>query len=144
MRIDMKKIALKVYISLFEENVKRWSFLYHQEEEIRKKGLSSTNDDGVKVTAQQTDMIRDNTILPSINDTLTTLSNDIHSNVDLRLTIARNFRSSLDICDEEKEFVRDKFATYIGVDANDIPTIGFGGSGGGFRAMIATTGKHFR
>jgi len=63
--------------------------------------------------------------------------------VDLRLTIARNFRSSLDICDEEKEFVRDKFATYIGVDANDIPTIGFGGSGGGFRAMIATTGKHF-
>ncbi|CAG8532938.1 4128_t:CDS:10 [Paraglomus brasilianum] len=44
-----------------------------------------------------------------------------------------------------KEFVCDKFAKYIGVDVNDIHVddiliIGFGGSGGGFRAMIATTG----
>ncbi|CAG8479875.1 3856_t:CDS:2 [Ambispora gerdemannii] len=61
-------------------------------------------------------------------------------------------RISQDICDEEKkfvlerkEFMREKFAKYIDVDIDeidirDIPIIAFGGSGGGFRAMIATTG----
>ncbi|CAG8461573.1 5682_t:CDS:2 [Ambispora leptoticha] len=64
-------------------------------------------------------------------------------------------RISQDICDDEKKFVlerkkfmREKFAKYIGVnidevDICDIPIIAFGGSGGGFRAMITTTG-YFR
>ncbi|CAG8443343.1 11240_t:CDS:2 [Ambispora leptoticha] len=61
-------------------------------------------------------------------------------------------RISLDLCEDEtnfvrerKEYIRDKFAKYIDVDMNeveidDIPTIAFAGSGGGFRAMLATTG----
>ncbi|KAF1992411.1 putative cytosolic phospholipase A2 [Aulographum hederae CBS 113979] len=57
-------------------------------------------------------------------------------------------RHGLDLCLEEKEYlsirrehVRNHFASYIGVDPaevhpDDIPIISFGGSGGGFRAMI--------
>jgi hypothetical protein len=62
-------------------------------------------------------------------------------------------RRSKDLCKEEedflkerKEYIKEKFAKYVGVDVkeidvNDIPVIGFAGSGGGFRAMIANTGK---
>jgi hypothetical protein len=62
-------------------------------------------------------------------------------------------RRSNDLCKEEedflkerKEYIKEKFAKYVGVDVkkidvNDIPVIAFAGSGGGFRAMIANTGK---
>jgi len=61
-------------------------------------------------------------------------------------------RRGLELCPEELEFVskrrvnaRDAFARYIGVDPEDVnpedvPTISFGGSGGGFRAMIGCLG----
>ncbi|KAF0539673.1 FabD/lysophospholipase-like protein [Gigaspora margarita] len=60
-------------------------------------------------------------------------------------------RKSNELCDDEKKFVQDRknyireaFAKYIGVDVSevhpdDIPTIAFMGSGGGFRAMIVVT-----
>ncbi|KXT12457.1 hypothetical protein AC579_7358 [Pseudocercospora musae] len=61
-------------------------------------------------------------------------------------------RRGIDLCPEELAFLakrkarcRDAFAKYIGVDpvdvnAEDVPTVSFGGSGGGFRAMIGTLG----
>ncbi|KAK3110235.1 hypothetical protein LTR53_015675 [Teratosphaeriaceae sp. CCFEE 6253] len=61
-------------------------------------------------------------------------------------------RRGLDLCTEEQAFIsarkvrtRDSFAKYIGVppedvDPRDVPTIAFGGSGGGFRAMIGCLG----
>ncbi|CAG8572805.1 10206_t:CDS:10 [Funneliformis mosseae] len=60
-------------------------------------------------------------------------------------------RTSNELCDEEKkflserkEYIREAFAKYVGVTVEeihveDIPIIGFAGSGGGFRAMIANT-----
>ncbi|CAK4032257.1 cytosolic phospholipase A2 beta-like [Lecanosticta acicola] len=61
-------------------------------------------------------------------------------------------RRGLDLCPEEQAFLakrkvtaRDNFAKYLGlkpedVDPQDVPTVSFGGSGGGFRAMIGTLG----
>nr|POE47632.1 cytosolic phospholipase a2 beta [Quercus suber] len=61
-------------------------------------------------------------------------------------------RRGLDLCPEEQAFlvkrkahVRDNFAKYIGVSPedvhpDDVPVISFGGSGGGFRAMIGCLG----
>ena len=61
-------------------------------------------------------------------------------------------RKGLDLCPQEKTFllsrkehVRNHFARYLGLDPaeihpDDVPTIAFGSSGGGFRAMIATLG----
>src|SRR5581483_11254450 len=63
-------------------------------------------------------------------------------------------RQSNELCDEEKkflnerkEYIKEAFAKYVGVGVeeihvDDIPVIAFAGSGGGFRAMIATTGKN--
>jgi phospholipase A2 len=62
-------------------------------------------------------------------------------------------RRSNDLCKEEEDFLKERkkyikenFAKYVGVDVkeidvDDIPVIAFAGSGGGFRAMIANTGK---
>ncbi len=46
---------------------------------------------------------------------------------------------------ERKCHVRDAFERYLGLDASqvhpdDIPIIAFGGSGGGYRAMIGVLG----
>jgi cytosolic phospholipase A2 len=61
-------------------------------------------------------------------------------------------RRGLDLCIEEKEYlsdrkwhVRDAFARYMGLDPNDVhpddvPIVAFGGSGGGFRAMLGFLG----
>lgn len=61
-------------------------------------------------------------------------------------------RRGVDIGLEEKEyltdrkwFVRDSFARYVGVNPaevhpDDVPVVGFGGSGGGFRAMLGYLG----
>lgn len=61
-------------------------------------------------------------------------------------------RKGLDLGLEERRFlemrkvhVRNSFAKYLGLDPaevhpDDVPTVGFGGSGGGFRAMIGTLG----
>ncbi|TKA67437.1 hypothetical protein B0A55_09143 [Friedmanniomyces simplex] len=61
-------------------------------------------------------------------------------------------RRGLELCSEEQTFIatrkvraRDNFARYVGVkpediDARDVPTVSFGGSGGGFRAMIGCLG----
>lgn len=61
-------------------------------------------------------------------------------------------RRGLDLCSEEQAFlikrkthVRDNFARYLGlqpkdVHPDDVPVISFGGSGGGFRAMIGCLG----
>lgn len=61
-------------------------------------------------------------------------------------------RRGLELCDGEKAFlasrklhVREHFAEYIGVvpeavHPDDIPIVSFGGSGGGFRAMIGFLG----
>ncbi|CAG8562860.1 1096_t:CDS:2, partial [Cetraspora pellucida] len=74
--------------------------------------------------------------------------NDVNHHPELKLdaTVRSN-----ELCDEEKQFVKDRknvireaFAKYIGVDVSeihpdDIPTMAFMGSGGGFRAMIVVT-----
>ncbi|KAI3392994.1 hypothetical protein diail_4905 [Diaporthe ilicicola] len=61
-------------------------------------------------------------------------------------------RKGLDLCPEETAYltarrirVREQFAKYLGLDAaqvhpDDIPTIALGGSGGGYRAMLAFLG----
>lgn len=61
-------------------------------------------------------------------------------------------RKGLDLCPEETAYlaarrmrVRDHFARYMGLDAaqvhpDDVPTVAFGGSGGGYRAMLAFLG----
>ncbi|KAF2099753.1 FabD/lysophospholipase-like protein [Rhizodiscina lignyota] len=61
-------------------------------------------------------------------------------------------RRGADLSTSEKAFIydrkihtRDAFARYIGLDPSrvhpeDVPTVAFGGSGGGFRAMIACMG----
>jgi cytosolic phospholipase A2 len=61
-------------------------------------------------------------------------------------------RRGIDLSLQEKEyltnrkwFVRDAFARYMGlnpeeVHPDDVPVIGFGGSGGGFRAMLGVLG----
>ena len=47
--------------------------------------------------------------------------------------------------EQRKEHIKESFAKYVGTDeeihVDDIPVIAFAGSGGGFRAMIGTTGK---
>ncbi|CAG8544901.1 1882_t:CDS:10 [Paraglomus occultum] len=152
---------------------------------------TSTNDDGVGITAQQTKVITDKTttvettspsgqswVTETREKVVSFVSKIFPASLKVDSSVIREFdklddkakqalndqarypelqwdasvRCSLDICDEEKqfirarkEFIRDKFAKYIGVDVDDvhvddIPIIGFGGSGGGFRAMIATTG----
>jgi phospholipase A2 len=61
-------------------------------------------------------------------------------------------RKGLDLALEERRFramrkvhVRNSFAKYLGLDPaqvrpDDVPIVGFGGSGGGFRAMIDVLG----
>ena len=61
-------------------------------------------------------------------------------------------RKGIELCPEEQSFldkrrvyVRDNFAKYLGLNAedvhpDDVPTASFGGSGGGFRAMIGCLG----
>lgn len=61
-------------------------------------------------------------------------------------------RKGLSLCPEETAYlaarrarIRDHFAKYMGLDAaqvhpDDIPTVTFGGSGGGYRAMLAFLG----
>lgn len=61
-------------------------------------------------------------------------------------------RKGLDLCPEETAYlaarrarIRDHFAQYMGLDPaqvhpDDIPTVAFGGSGGGYRAMLAFLG----
>ncbi|TAQ88203.1 hypothetical protein B7494_g3473 [Chlorociboria aeruginascens] len=61
-------------------------------------------------------------------------------------------RQGLELCLQERRFlkmrksrVREAFATYSGLDIedvhpDDVPIVGFGGSGGGFRAMIGVLG----
>ena len=61
-------------------------------------------------------------------------------------------RRGLDLCPQEQTFlakrklrVRDAFAKYLGVSPeevhpDDVPTVAFGGSGGGFRAMLGCLG----
>lgn len=68
------------------------------------------------------------------------------------ITQRATVRRGLDLCPEElayltarKTRVRGQFARYMGVDpsevhADDIPTVAFGGSGGGYRAMLALLG----
>lgn len=68
------------------------------------------------------------------------------------ITKQASIRRGLDLCDEERAYLaarktrmRDQFAKYMGVDPadvhpEDIPTIAFGGSGGGYRAMLAFLG----
>lgn len=61
-------------------------------------------------------------------------------------------RRGLALCPEEKAYVaarklrvRDQFARYMNCDSaqvhpDDVPTIAFGGSGGGYRAMLSLLG----
>lgn len=68
------------------------------------------------------------------------------------ITQQATVRKGLDLCPDEATYltarkarVREQFARYMGVDpssvhADDIPTIAFGGSGGGYRAMLAMLG----
>jgi cytosolic phospholipase A2 len=61
-------------------------------------------------------------------------------------------RRGIQLCPEEQTFlaarkahVRDSFARYMGWDPaqihpDDVPTIAFGGSGGGYRALLAVLG----
>ncbi|KAH8888730.1 FabD/lysophospholipase-like protein [Thozetella sp. PMI_491] len=81
------------------------------------------------------------------------LGKDI-TDVNLFPEVARTaqVRHGIDIGPEEKEYllkrkarVRDQFARYMGWDPSavhpdDVPTVAFGGSGGGYRAMLAVLG----
>jgi phospholipase A2 len=92
-------------------------------------------------------------LLRAIIGTTHKVSHDIHdATLFPEVADVAMVRKGLDLCPEEKAFrlerkehVRTHFAQYIGVDLakihpDDIPTIAFGSSGGGFRAMIATLG----
>jgi cytosolic phospholipase A2 len=97
--------------------------------------------------------LADLSITKNAIETDLTVRKDIH-NVNLFPEIEKvaEVRRGLDLAPEEiafltkrKEHVRDHFAKYIGVDPaevhpDDVPVVGFGGSGGGFRAMISCLG----
>ncbi|CAG8696624.1 16018_t:CDS:2, partial [Racocetra fulgida] len=82
-------------------------------------------------------IIRDRQVLSAF-DHVDDLINDTINRTDLHPEL------NLDATDR-KNFIREAFAKYIGVDISevhpdDIPTMAFMGSGGGFRAMIVVTG----
>ncbi|KAK3939550.1 acyl transferase/acyl hydrolase/lysophospholipase [Diplogelasinospora grovesii] len=68
------------------------------------------------------------------------------------LSAVAKVRRGLELCAEEQQYIsarklgaRDRFAAYMGWDPtqihpDDVPTIAFGGSGGGYRAMLAFLG----
>ncbi|CAI2174221.1 16345_t:CDS:10 [Funneliformis geosporum] len=87
--------------------------------------------------------------LDALKENISKKTND--SSVHPEIEWDAEVRCSNELCDDEitflkerKEYIKGSFAKYIGVDVeeihvDDIPVIAFAGSGGGFRAMIATT-----
>jgi phospholipase A2 len=76
----------------------------------------------------------------------------VDSNLFPEVNHVAEVRRGLELCPEEQAFlgkrtahVRDHFAKYLGVDPaevdpRDVPVVSFGGSGGGFRAMLGCSG----
>ncbi len=100
-----------------------------------------------------------NNIRPGIHFTKSLVSlepqitRDIHDvNIFPEVAHTAQVRRGLQLCREELEYLetrkihtRNHFARYMGWDPNavhpdDVPIVGFGGSGGGYRAMLAFLG----
>lgn len=83
----------------------------------------------------------------------TLIARDLHDvNRHPEIRQVAEVRRGLDLCEDEKAYltrrklhVRDHFARYIGLDPeqvhpDDVPVVALGGSGGGYRAMLAMLG----
>lgn len=106
-----------------------------------------------KVKPAFPEAIADISLVKDVFTTESLIHKDIHDAVRYpEIKQVAHVRQGLDLGPEEKAFlikrkmhVRDHFARYLGLDPeqvhpDDIPVIGFGGSGGGYRAMIGYMG----
>ena len=125
----------------------------------------AVNDPNPSLTHQMKHLWKDH-VVPAFPETISDVAivkNAITTNFVVRTDIqdvnlfpeiaqVAQVRRGLDLGPGEKAFltarkvhVRNHFAKYLGLDPaqvhpDDVPAIGFGGSGGGFRAMIASLG----
>ncbi|KAH8700100.1 putative cytosolic phospholipase A2 [Talaromyces proteolyticus] len=106
-----------------------------------------------KVKPAFPEAIADITLIKDVFTTETLVRKDSHDAQRYpEIERVAEIRHGLDLGGEEKAFlskrklhVRNNFAKYLGLDSekvnpDDIPIVGFGGSGGGYRAMIGLVG----
>lgn len=106
-----------------------------------------------KVKPAFPEAIADISLVKDVFTTESLIHKDIHDAVRYpEIMQIAQVRQGVDLGPEEKAFlvkrkihVRNHFARYLGLDPDqvhpdDIPVIGFGGSGGGYRAMIGYLG----
>ena len=121
------------------------------EAEGKKRGIFNKLKDQIKSSFPEA--IQDIKIMGGMAALETGVKKDIEdSKVFPEVCKVAKVRRGLDLCPEEQAFLekrkahtRDNFAKYIGLNAGDVhhedvPTVSFGGSGGGFRAMIGCLG----
>lgn len=121
------------------------------------EGPSSSEQTGGGLMGQIKDFVKD--LKPTVQATIDLFSLESRLARDLddptrfpEITQQATVRRGLDLCPEELDFlaarktrVREQFARYIGVapsevHLDDVPTVALGGSGGGYRAMLALLG----
>ncbi|KKA18562.1 hypothetical protein T310_7482, partial [Rasamsonia emersonii CBS 393.64] len=106
-----------------------------------------------KVKPAFPEAIADLGLIKDVFTTETLIAKDLHdANRHPEIRQVVEVRRGLDLCEGEKAYlaqrklrVRDHFARYIGLDPeqvhpDDVPVVAFGGSGGGYRAMLAMLG----
>ena len=117
----------------------------------KKKGFFDRMKDQVKASFPEA--IQDINIMGNMTALETRVKKEINDpNLFPEVNKVAEVRRGIELCPEEQGFLekrkqhtRDSFAKYLGldpedVDPEDVPTISFGGSGGGFRAMIGCLG----
>jgi phospholipase A2 len=131
-----------------------------EEATVTERGLSSTSDQSKKsssITDKISGLVHD--LKPNVKAIKSFFALDSKVSQDLmdtskfpEVSKTAEVRHGMDLCPEEKAFVaarkqlkRDSFARYMGWDPaaihpDDVPTVAFGGSGGGYRAMLAMLG----
>lgn len=117
----------------------------------QKKGLFNRLKDQVKSSFPEA--IQDLKIMGGLTALENSVKKEMHdSTIFPEVDRVAEVRRGLELCPDENAFLgkrrirtRDAFAKYLGLDPqevqpDDVPTVSFGGSGGGFRAMIGCLG----
>ena len=118
-----------------------------ENDRTEKKGIFHALKDRIKASFPEA--IQDFKIMKGLTALETRVKKEIQDpNIFPEVQQTAQVRRGLELCDKEISFlakrklrVRDAFAEYFGlipeeVHLDDVPTVSFGGSGGGFRAMI--------